>query len=223
MRRTKILLADDHPVMRAGLAALLNAEPDMEVIGEASNGFEAITKTLQLNPNLVVMDVTMPGTDGLEATRRIKAKRPDVRVLVLTIHEERRYLHQFLQAGASGYFVKQAEPAELVAAIRRVARGEVAVSKSMLKHLAAGEANSPIPDEDHGHEELTDREKQVMDLIAHGYTNKEIAEQLLISKKTVETHRANIFAKLQVKTRAELVRYAIRHDMLRAHPAPEIH
>ena len=208
-----ILLVDDHAVIRAGLATLLNVEPDMEVVGEASNGFDAINKTLDLNPDVVVMDVTMPGTDGLEATRQIVKKRSNVRVIVLTIHDERRYLHQFLQAGASGYFVKQAEPAELVAAIRAVMRGEVAVHQSMLKHLVAS-ADELKVGECCSYEKLTDREKQVMDMLVHGYTNQEIANRLLVGKKTIETHRANILAKLQVHTRAELVRLAIQNGLL---------
>lgn len=211
----RILLVDDHAVIRTGLATLLNAEPDMEVVGEASNGFDAINKTLDLNPDVVVMDVTMPGTDGLEATRQIVEKRANVRVLVLTIHDERRYLHQFLRAGASGYFVKHAEPAELVTAVRAVARGEMALHESMLGHLVAP-ALDPRTDECCSHEKLTDREKQVMDMLVHGYRNQEIAEHLVVSRKTVETHRANIFAKLHIHTRAELVRFAIQNGLLRS-------
>lgn len=211
--RIRILLVDDHAVIRAGLATLLNVEPDMEVIGEASNGFDAINKTLKIDPDVVVMDVTMPGIDGLEATRQIMKKRSNVRVIVLTIHDERRYLHQFLQAGARGYFVKHAEPAELVAAIRAVTRGEVVVQQSMLKYLVAS-ADEMNVGEYYSYEKLTDREKQVMDMLVHGYTNQEIAERLLVSKKTVETHRANIFTKLHVHTRAELVRFAIQNGLL---------
>ncbi|MDO8682674.1 MAG: response regulator transcription factor [Armatimonadota bacterium] len=210
MDTIRILLADDHAVMRAGLALLVNAEPDMEVIGEASNGFEAITKAEELKPDVVVMDVTMPGIDGLEATRRIKDRLPNTRVLVLTIHEERRYLQQLLQIGASGYLVKRAEPSELIAAIRAVAHGQIAVHSSMLPYLAASAAEHAVPYKNNNLEKLTERERQVMDLLIHGYTNKEIAERLSVSKKTVETHRANLFAKLLVKTRAELVRYAIQ-------------
>lgn len=209
----RILLADDHAVIRAGLAALLNVEPDMEVVGEASNGFDAITKTIDLNPDVVVMDVTMPGTDGLEATRQIVKRRSNVRVIVLTIHDERRYLHQFLQAGARGYFVKHAEPTELVAAIRAVARGEIAVHESMLTHLAVPVRESESV-QDGDRENLTDREKQVMDMLVHGYTNREIAERLVVSRKTIETHRANILTKLQVHTRADLVRFAIQNGLL---------
>ena len=211
----RILLADDHAVVRTGLAALLNAEPDMEVICEVPNGFDAISRTLELNPDVVIMDVTMPGTDGLEATRQIVKKRSNVRVLVLTIHDERRYLHRLLQAGARGYFVKQAEPTELVDAVRAVARNEVVVHKSMLNHLVAPADERKVP-EDRYLEKLTDREKEVMDMLVHGYTNQETAERLTVSRKTVETHRANIFAKLQINTRAELVRVAIQNALLRS-------
>ena len=208
-----ILLVDDHAIIRAGLATLLNVEPDMEVIGEASNGFDAVNKTLDLNPDVIVMDVTMPGTDGLEATRQIVKKCPNARGIVLTIHDERRYLHQFLRAGASGYFVKHAEPAELVAAIRAVARGEVVVPQPMLEHLVASADEVKIG-ECYSHNKLTDLEKQVMDMLVHGYTNQEVAEHLVVSKKTIETHRANIFTKLHVHTRAELVRFAIQNGLL---------
>lgn len=214
MESIRVLLADDHTVIRAGLAALLNAEPDMEVICEASDGFEAIRKACDLKPDVVVMDLTMPGTDGLEATRQIKTKCPHVRILILTIHEDYHYLHQLLRLGASGYFVKHAEPAELVAAIRAVAQGQYAVHKTMLKHLAADHAKLAISNEHNGFENLTERERQIADLLVHGYTNKEIAERLSVTTKTVETHRANIFAKLDVNTRAELVRLAIRNGLL---------
>ncbi|MDO8587312.1 MAG: response regulator transcription factor [Armatimonadota bacterium] len=210
MQTISILLVDDHTVMRAGLARLLSAEPDMEVVGEAPNGFEAIRRAIGMNPDVIVMDLSMPGIDGLEATRQIRAKLPDSRILALTMHEERRYLHQLLRAGASGYFLKRDEFSEFATAIRAVAHGQVAVSESMLQYLVPEEENASLSGEREEFDKLTDREKQVADLLVHGYTNKEIAERLMLSGKTVETHRANLFAKLHVRTRAELVRYAIR-------------
>jgi len=212
-KRIRILLADDHAVLRAGLRALLAAQGDLEVVGEASDGGEAIRLTQALRPDVVVMDIGMPGVGGIDATARIKRELPGAKVLILSMHDDRGYLRQVLRAGASGYVLKKAVDTELLAAIRAAARGDVFLDPALAKALvdevmepqaAGGEAPT-----------LSDREREVLKLIAHGHTNRQVADRLCISVKSVETYKARLMEKLCLKGRAELVRYALQHGLLK--------
>lgn len=219
----RILLADDHTVLRAGLKALLGAQPDMEVVGEAADGLQALAQTETLRPDIVLADIGMPGLDGLELTRRLQQSVPEARVVILTVHEDQSFLRQALRAGAIGYLVKHAAEAELIAGIHAVARGEAFLQPSMTRGLIEDyvrqtaqaqprEAESPAPrDEFDG---LTPREVEVLRHIALGYSNAQIAGELVISIKTVESHRARIVEKLGRRSRVELVRYAMEKGLL---------
>lgn len=214
----RILLADDHAVLRAGLRLLLNAEPDMTVVGEAATGEEALEKARELQPDVVVMDISMPGMNGLEATRRLRKQCPDTRVLVLTMHANEEYLFQVLQAGGSGYVLKKAADQELVDAIRAVHRGQTFLYPEVA-HLLVRDYLQRVREGTIGPEKarldvLTEREREVLKYIAEGYTTQEIADKLFLSPKTVETHRAHIMDKLDLHSRAELVRYALRRGIL---------
>jgi two-component system response regulator NreC len=212
----KVLLADDHAILRSGLSRLLGEEKDIEVVGEASDGREAIQKVQELEPDIVLMDIGMPVMNGMEATKQIKKRNRDVKVLVLTMHDNEEYLFQVLQAGASGYVLKKAADEDLVNAIHIVYRGDCFLYPSAAKMVV----EDYLEKVKQGHEptgsfdNLTDREKEILTTVAEGYTNREIAEALFISVKTVETHKANIMEKLNLHKRAELVRYAIRKGML---------
>src|SRR3989304_2464109 len=211
MKKIKILLVDDHAVLRSGLKLLLNAQPDMEVLDEATDGLEAINKAVKLSPDIVLMDISMPGIGGLEATKQIKAKCPKIKILVLTMHDDESYLKEFLRHGASGYVVKKAADTELTAAIRAVSRGEIALHPSVTKTLINNYLNisSSSKKRNEHHDHLSEREQQVFSLLVLGHTNKEISDALFISIKTVETHRTRIMQKLNLNTRAQLVHYAI--------------
>jgi len=218
--KIRILLADDHAVLRAGLKALLNAEPDMTVVGEAANGAEALRETARLLPDVVLMDISMPGTDGLAATRLIRQQCPEVRVIALTMHDNEEYLFKVLEAGGSGYVTKRAADTELIDAIRAVQRGDAFLQPTAARRLIddyLGRVGAGEESESYGR--LTPREREVLRLIADGYTNQEIADQLVISVKTVETHRAHILEKLGLRTRAELVRYAREKGLISPGPA----
>ncbi|MFC3883143.1 response regulator [Bacillus songklensis] len=212
----RILLVDDHAVVRMGLKMLLNDNKNMEVIGEASEGNEAIQKVQELQPNVVLMDLSMPhGKDGLSATSEIKKLLPDIYILILTMHDDEEYLFRAIQAGASGCILKSAPHDELIKAIQSVAGGSAYLYPSATKRLM---------EEYVGHLKqggnmdtyslLSDREKEVLTLIAKGYSNKEVAEKLVISVKTVETHKSNLMEKLKMKTRPELVEYAVKKGLL---------
>jgi two-component system response regulator NreC len=212
-KRIRILLADDHAVLRAGLRALLTAQADLEVVGEASEGAEAIRLCQTLRPDVVVMDIGMPGVGGVDATARIKRDAPAVKVLILSMHDDHGYLRQVLRAGASGYVLKKAADTELLAAIRAAARGEVFLDPALAKALvdevmeptaAGGEAPA-----------LSDREREVLRLLARGHTNQQVADRLCIGVKSVETYKARLMEKLGLKGRAELVRYALQHGLLK--------
>jgi len=211
MNTIRVILAEDHTIVRKGLRSLLEGEEDIEVIGEAGNGKEAITLVEQKKPDIVVMDIGMPELNGLEATRRIKKKFPQTKVLILTMHTNEEYVFEILQAGASGYIVKKAAPTELVSALRAVEQGESFLSPSISKKVIdeylqrAGEAKRRG-----AFELLTDREREVLQLIAEGNSTRGIAGRLFISTKTVETHRSNLMEKLDLHGTADLTRYAIR-------------
>ena len=212
--RIRILLADDHAVLRAGLRALLSRQPDMEVVGEAASGPEAVRKVDELQPDVVLMDISMPGAEGIGATAQIRRRHPRVKVLILTMHEDRRFLRAALEAGAAGYVVKRAADMELINAIRTVQQGEGFLHPTMAKYLIEeyADTKSSRSSED---QLLSDREREVLTLIAEGLSYKEMAGRLGISVKTVETHRERIKEKLNLHSRAELVRYALEQGLLR--------
>ncbi|MFD1137337.1 response regulator [Paenibacillus urinalis] len=212
----RIVIVDDHVVVRSGLSALLNGKHDIEVIGDAADGDEAITKTEELRPDVVLMDFSMPpGKDGLTATTELKKKMPDVHVLILTMHDDEEYLFRAIQAGASGYILKSAPYEELITAIRSVAEGSAYLYPSATKKLMQ-EYSEMIRrgDTDGPFESLSEREKEIMVWIAKGYSNKEIAEHLVISVKTVESHKSNLMDKLGLKSRPELVKLAMKKGLL---------
>jgi two-component system response regulator NreC len=210
-----VLLAEDHTIVRKGLRSLLDAEADIQVVGEAENGREAIDKVEQLLPDIVVMDIAMPGLNGLEATRQIKKRFPHVRILVLTVHTNEEYVLQILRAGASGYLVKQAAPTELISAIQAAHQGEAFLSPSISRKVVDDYIlRAGLTDEPDSFEKLTDREREVLQLIAEGASTREIAEQLHISVKTAETHRAHLMEKLDMRSTAELTQYAIRKGVI---------
>ena len=208
-----VILADDHAVLRQGLRLLLDAESDVDVVGEAGNGDEAIELAAKLRPAIVVMDLSMPGMDGLAATKEIVAKLPDVRVLVLTMHDDEQYLYRVLEAGGSGYVVKSSADTDLLSAIRSVARGGLFVYAPAAAHILKDYVDSAgLPKPARGG--LSEREVDVLRLTAEGYTNQEIAEQLFLSRKTVDSYRGRIMSKLNLEHRSELVQYALRKGLL---------
>ncbi len=213
--KVRVLIADDHTIVRAGLRLLLQAEPDIEVVGEALNGDEALALAESLQPDVVLMDIAMPGTDGLEATRQIKARFPDMHVLVLTMHRSDEYFFEMLNAGASGYVLKGAETNELIGAIRAVARGEVFLYPTMAKQLLQDYLNRLKEVQGSLQPTLTPREKEILRLLAEGYSNKEIAEHLIVSPSTVHSHRTNLMRKLNLSSRRELIRYARERGLIR--------
>ena len=216
MSKIKLLLADDHAVLRAGLKTLLNAQPDMEVVAEAADGEETVHKSLESAPDIVLMDITMPGVSGLEATREIKKHNPAIKVLVLTMHEDESYLYQALAAGADSYVPKKAADTELLAAIRATYRGEHFIHSSMTTGLLAEARAKRVTESDESLKKdvLSQREREVLQLLAMGYTNQQIADKLYLSIRTVETYKARLKEKLGVQGRAELVRYAIETGLL---------
>jgi DNA-binding NarL/FixJ family response regulator len=211
--KTRILLADDHAVVRRGLRLVLDGEPDLEVVAEAGDGAEAVEQALRDDIHLAVLDVTMPRMTGIQAAREISRRRPDVRTLILSMHDNEQYFFEALKAGASGYVLKSAADHDLVEACRAAMRGEpflypAAVAALIRDHLErASEGNAPA-------DVLTPRELQILKLIAEAYTSKQIAEMLVISIKTVERHRANILEKLGMRDRVELTRYAIKRGLV---------
>jgi two-component system response regulator NreC len=214
MSKIRLLLVDDHQIVRAGLRMLFMAEQDMEIVGEVSSGEEALQAVRQLKPDVVLMDVVMAGMSGIEATRRIKEANPEVAVLALTMHEDEHYFFEMLNAGASGYVPKRAAPDDLVDAIRVVSQGNVFLYPTLAKllvkdFLQRAESGASPPGE-----ELTAREREVLTCIAEGLTNREIAETLVISAKTVDRHRENIMRKLNLHNRVELVKYAIEKGLI---------
>lgn len=217
MNKIRLLVADDHPVVRAGLRMLLGTQPDMEVVGEAVDGATAVERALELRPDVVVMDITMRGTNGLAATREIVKRIPQTKVLVLTIHDSEEYLRQTLEAGATGYVLKQAADTELAVAIRAVQRGEIylypAFTRVLLRDLTPNRDTDGQAQRD-SYELLSPREKEVLRMVALGHTNRKIADQLFLSVKTIETYRARVMEKLNLRTRAALVRYALLRGLL---------
>jgi DNA-binding NarL/FixJ family response regulator len=212
--KTRILLADDHAVVRRGLRLVLEAEPDLEVIAETGDGAEAVTRGLHDDVDLAVIDITMPRMTGLQATRELHRRRPGLRILMLSMHENERYLYEALKAGASGYVLKTVADRDLVEACRAAIRGERFLYPGAMTPLIADYLDRARNDRPLREDPLTAREQEVVKLVAEGYTNKQIAEALVISEKTVERHRANILAKLGMRDRVQLTRYAIRHGLI---------
>ena len=207
----RVLIADDHAVVRAGLRMLLEAEADIEVVGEAGNGRQAIFATIETKPDVVLMDVVMPEKSGIEAIPGVLEVAPEAKVLVLSMQDDPSYVREAFAAGASGYVLKEAADAEVVAAVREVARGNPYVHPALGARLVAAEAEARQRAEE---DPLSDREREVLRLLALGHTNQEIAKMLFISVRTAETHRAHIMQKLRLSTRAELVRYALERGLL---------
>lgn len=211
----RVLVADDHALVRSGIRMLLEAEPDIEVVGEAGDGEATIALAHRLRPDIVLMDLSMPGVNGLEATRRIHDAQPSTRVLALTMHEGEQYFFQMLHAGASGYLIKGASPQELLDAVRSVARGQAYLNPSLtrtllddyLRRVEAGE-------EGDSYHLLSAREREVLRLIAEGKTSRQVADILCLSPNTVDRHRANIMGKLNLHSRADLIKYAIRKGLI---------
>ncbi len=207
----RLLIADDHGVVRGGLRLLLDRQSDMEVIGEAADGAEAVTQALQLRPDICIFDVAMPKLTGLQATREVKSQAPDIDVLILSMHDDEQYLFEALKAGASGYVLKKQADQDLVDAVRAVGRGESFLTsdaqRSLVREWIADESSGPV-------EPLTAREQEVLKLVAEAHTNKQIGAVLNLSEKTVESHRGNLLRKLGMRDRVELVRYAIRRGLI---------
>ncbi|HTO11963.1 MAG TPA: response regulator transcription factor [Candidatus Binatia bacterium] len=206
MKKIRVLLADDHAILRAGLRMLLDAQPDMAVVAEAADGEEAIRRACGSRPDVAVVDLTMPGLSGVETLEGLRREAPATRLLVLTMHDDPGYARLAMAAGASGHVVKDAESAELLAAIRAVHRGRTFVQVGA-EPTPAEPPRPPAPP-------LSPRERQVLELLAHGHTNREVADRLALSVKTVETHRARLGDKLGLHTRADLVRLAIELGLL---------
>jgi two-component system response regulator NreC len=209
----KVLIADDHAIVRTGLRAVIKAEAEMELIGEATGGYETIALVEEYPPDVLVLDLSMPDLDGIEVTKQIKSQYPDICILILTIHEDEALLRAALKAGASGYILKRAAEAELISAVHKILMGELYVDPSMVRMLLSVDVHTPVV-QPKPTEELTPREMEVLKLIAQGYTNRQIGEELHISIRTVESHRANLSGKLGLQSRVELVRYAREHGVI---------
>ena len=216
MNKIKVLLADDHALIRSGLIRLLGDDKNIEVVGQAENGREAVQMTQELKPDIVLMDIGMPVMDGMEATKQIRKRNRGVKVLVLSVHENDEYLFQAFRAGAMGYMLKKAADSDLVNAIETVARGDYFLYSSITRTVVENFLlKAQVGKEtDNGCDSLTEREQEILKMIAEGYTCREISEFLYISVKTVESHKAKIMDKLNLHKRPELVRYAIRKKLL---------
>ena len=214
MKKLRVLLADDHKVVRDGLRLLVDGQRDMQVVGEAGNGREALRQALDLKPDVVVMDLSMPELNGLQATERLKAERPEIKVVALTVHEDPSYLVQLCKAGAVGYVLKRSAGDDLIQAIRTVAGGGLRLDPTLASKALTGRLGD-MPNKDELHtSDLSEREKEVLILLAWGHSNKEIAGNLGLSTKTVETYRVRICEKLGLRSRTEIVRYALRQGWL---------
>jgi len=223
MAKIRVMIADDHAIVRAGLRMLINPQPDMEVVGEAADGHEALRQAREANPDVLTLDLTMPGGDGLKALEGLREACPQTRVLVLTMHEDPSYLRAALAAGASGYVAKSAVDAELLAAIRSIVQGRTFVTMT----LSDRETHQVLGDKPTSAESpqrapvklLSSREWEVLKLLAQGYTNKEVGTQLCLSVKTIETYRARLADKLGLRSRADLTRYALEMGLLDPGPS----
>ncbi len=219
MLKTTVLIADDHALVREGIIAFLKLCDDIEVVAEASDGLEAVEKAKKIKPDVVLMDISMPKLGGLEATVELKKINPDIKILVLTQYDDKEYISRFLKAGVSGYLLKRAVGSELVTAIRAVSRGEFYLFSSIASNVVAGYLGKDKKDKEAAmedpYEKLTDREKQVLKLIAEGHTHKEIGDMLNISAKTVIAHQTNLTEKIGINSRAGLIKFAIQRGIIK--------
>ena len=209
-----VFAADDHAVLRDGLKALVSAQPDMEIVGEAENGQTTYEKAKELMPDVVLMDISMPELNGVQATELLRRDCPRIKILVLTAYKDKGYLDRLLKVGASGFILKLSAAEELIGAIRLVAEGRTYLDPQMVDRIAEGYVRSKTLKGEVRQRELTSREEEVLRLIARGYSNKEISTQLKIAVKTVESHKANLMQKLELRSRTEIVRYAVRQGWL---------
>jgi DNA-binding NarL/FixJ family response regulator len=214
MRPLRILLADDHAILRQGLKLLIDNEPDMEVVGEATDGNAALAQARALNPDIVVMDISMPEMNGLVATRTLKRSSPGVSIVALTRHDDDTYLEELLRAGASGYVLKQSAPTDLLRAIRAVAAGGIYLDPAITSRVADGLLGGDTALSNQPQMTVSERESEVLRLVAIGHSNKEVAAQLKISVKTVEVHKAQAMRKLGLAGRVDVIRYAMLQGWL---------
>ena len=213
--KTRVLLADDHALVRRGLRLVLDAEPDLEVVAETGDGAEAVQRALEPEVDLAILDISMPRMTGLQAARELHRRRPDLRILMLSMHQNERYLYEALKAGAAGYVLKSVADRDLVNAVRAAMRGEPFLYPGAMTPLIEEYLHRARTDQPLREEPLTAREQEVVKLIAEGYSTRQIADELVISEKTVDRHRANILEKLGMHDRVELTRYAIRHGLVK--------
>ena len=213
--KLRVLLADDHMVVREGLKTLINAQPDMQVVGEADNGREAVKCAMEQSPDVVVMDISMPEMNGVEATKQLRKECPQIKIIALTVYEDIGYLRQLLKAGASGYVIKRAVVEELVHAVRTCAAGGSYIEPALASQVVSTYISRASASGNQSQAELSDRETQVLRMVAFGYSNKEIGAKLNISVKTVETYRVRLMGKLNLRNRVDMVRYALRQGLLR--------
>lgn len=221
MAKIRILIADDHPILRAGLRVLINSQTDMQVVDEAADGRETVRKAADLQPDIIVMDLTMPACGGVQAMEAVRRSSPRTKVLVLSMHSDPAYVRTAMAAGARGYIPKQAADTELLTGLRAVHQGQVFIDPALAVHLVEDAPHGP---RDHAEteplERLSERERQVLELLVQGYTNQQIADRLFLSVKTTETYRARLVRKLNLKDRADLVRFGIEHGMLASPGSP---
>ncbi|HET8943746.1 MAG TPA: response regulator transcription factor [Dehalococcoidia bacterium] len=213
--KLRVMIAEDHAVVRSGLRSVINGQDDMEVVAEAEDGVSAVEKAKEIQPDVILMDITMPGLGGLEATRQVKNALPRVKIVILTIHASEEFLFHALKVGADGYLTKSVHEMEVVAAIRAVSKDRVYIDPGVTRPLVSAfvETSQQVGNGD-GYSELTDREKEMLPLIAGGRTNKEIAQALQLSEHTVHNHRAHLMEKLGMHDRSQLLLYAIRHGII---------
>jgi len=216
MNKLRVLIVDDHAIVRAGIRSLIEGQSDFDVVGEAAQGDEVLGKVMQLQPDVVLMDIAMPGMNGIEATKLLKREFPHIHVVILTMHDDEEFFFTLIREGASGYVLKDSEPEQLVSAIRDAAKGQIYLSPAVAKALMESYVMATTGSNGENHVALTSREKDVMRLLAAGQTNREIAESLVLSRRTVEKHRQALTRKLGLSNRDDLTRYAIRRGLIEA-------